>query len=108
MRRVNGLRADILYKVYEANVNVGMAFSEMVKTVLTTPSYRENMCCSDQILDYPMVYLNNDIFCKDFQNIEKAIKDNFPDNPKCSQCKTQPKYTRVFEQQVFIEVIQHF
>lgn len=77
------------------------SFTEMVKTVMTTPSYTEKGCCSESLRNF---YLDRNTINDNFNDLEQAIKNNFRQIGACNKCGLSPKLTRKFEQQVFIEV----
>lgn len=103
MKKINGLRAKILYKHF--NSNVAVPFRVMVNEVMTVPSYSEAECCSDSIKTYSTVQLNTEKFNNDLKNLASAVAENLLDIPKCPKCKKSPKFTRNFGHQLLIEVI---
>lgn len=102
MNTINSMRAKLLD---EKNLsNSAYSFSEMLDKIMKMPSFTEKKCCTRALKNFPIIKLNSDTFNGDFNNLEQAIEDNFPESSQCEKCKRSPKFKRTFHPQILIEV----
>lgn len=103
MRQANNIRANVLAKINRPNCE--MAFTEMVTSLLRSPSYIETYCCKKkQDQEFAVIRLHFDTFQNDFENLETSINNNFPGDRPCGRCKRSLSISRNFCDHLFIEV----
>lgn len=102
MTKINTMRAKLLDEKF--GENAASSFSEMVTTIMKTPSFTEKECCYGTVKNYSIVHLQSETFNNDFNNLEQAIEDNHPPTSACNQCRRSPKFKRTYQPQVLIEV----
>lgn len=110
MRKVNGMRAQILFDHFktETGQSVATNFTHMVNTVLKMPSYTEEKCCTGEIDEFPIIFLSSETFQDNFANICDSIYDKFPTTTNCPNCDQFPAIKRSFRTHLLIEVRYYF
>lgn len=109
MRKINGQRATLLYNEFKST-GFEMNISSMIcKLFALEPSFTEKIVCDkcnhSRSAMFPMVVLSDELLSNDFQNLEKAVIENFPENVSCTRCKGDIQCKREFGHHLFIEVI---
>lgn len=113
MRKVNGLRARLIYDEYRSN-ECGMFVSDMIRRFFkNSPSYSEETVCSRKGctsvvpgISYHLITLNCAEFDHNLPNIQSAILQKYCKEKKCLKCSHPvDEVKRTFGQHLFIEVI---
>lgn len=108
MRTIYSARAKFLFDQFNMN-GFEMNICSMIKILFASePSFTErtfcNSCTHSNSSTFPMVVLNNRLFCNDFSHLEIAVMGNFPEKLSCSRCRGDIECKREFGSHMFIEV----
>lgn len=112
MKAVNSIRAKFLFEHFKSN-QFGTTIGSMLRSLLKEqPSLTERVycktCSSSKEKTFPVISINNEVFSNDFENLKKAMLQNFPMDSKCMNCGEDLYYHRQYSQHLFIEVIDAF
>lgn len=106
MNKINSMRAKLLYEMFnlgDDSSQVKITFAEMVRKVLTIPSYSEAECCTKSERNFPVIDLSEERL-DDLLNMENIIKSKFDIIPKCTRCKKKLAFKRTIGNHLLIEV----
>lgn len=107
MNHINSMRSKLLVEKFHNDQDTSkleITFAEMVRKVLSIPSYSETQCCTKSDRHFSVIDLSEDILNDDLLNMENTIKTKFDVIPKCTRCKKKPAFKRTIGNHVFIEV----
>lgn len=116
MRKINADRVQIIMNAYKSTRCESVVTDTIKRFLKGSPSYYEKGSCyrkgcmsSMGVTSFPSMSLKMEVFNYDLRNLEVAILGNFPEENQCQKCHNRLiGFDRIYNQHLFIEVIQIF